>query len=514
MKKLICLVCCLSMVALLFTSCFGTEVKTMEEIASGMKAVSDDYTISTFKTLSIDSDEVYVSYASYGYLMVFANEEDMEINVYNAKTGTFVFDMEVEEDTLENFYCCGVGDEIYIVVVTDDDGLYTELYSSSGNFICKKSGEIEISEMGFDLFSFGGAIYRAEKGSATLVLDNPFLTELPDISAETDSYYYSFMGRKINVYNKNLELVFHKEIPGDEYNAVLLSGDKILVQWIDYLPDTIKDYDCVYDGEKIKLNSAMLNVATSEQKDLKLDFVVSGSLLRVDEKSDTVKYSYEDITDVVAIYEIEDKMLYDNTTPKIVAIDNEKAKIQFEIFGADSNCLDIRVLENGSYIMTCVDGSEYLLTKNLKNVGKFDYYSNSSNMTNAYIVKNGALYNYNLQKVYDYSAAGYSVYAKLDNAVLFTSYDSEDNQYNYYLYNKSGTLVEITGSVVMTTNNAYVVKNTNSNGTTSYRVYTEDGSSVGSKMDGTNISLAANYNGGFVLQVWNSGEYKYYDFSK
>ena len=496
------------MVALLFTSCFSTKVKTMEEYASGMRAVNDDYVVSTFKTLSVDSDETYVSSLSYGFLMVFYNSEDEEYSVYNAKTDSFVFDMEYDEDNY--LFCTGVGDEAYILVQTyDDDKANTELYSASGNFICKKSGENSITVMGFDLFSFGGAIYRAEKGGATLVIDNPFFTELPNITAETDSYYYAMSGRDIDVYNKNLELVLHKEIPGNNYHAVLLSGDHILMQWFDYLPDTINSYDFIYSGMKANLNSVMLNVSTSAEKNLKLDFLVSESLLRVDEKNEKVKYSYDDITDVVAIYEIKDKMLYTNTTPKVVAIDNEKGKIKFELFGDGSNCYKLEVLENGSYIMTALDGTEYLLTKGLKNVGKFDYSSNKSNMTNTYIVKNGALYNYSLQKVYDFASLGYSVYAMLDNSVIFVDEDG-----GYHLYNKNGTVSEITGNVYSTTSNAYVVKNTTSSGNTEFRVYTEDGTSVGNKMKGTGVSIIARYDGGFVISAYDDGQYKYYVFSK
>ena len=102
------------------------------------------------------------------------------------------------------------GKHIYnIELATDTD---------NGNLVVKKDGSFDYDDVkinsGLNLFTFEGAVYRAESdGSAKVVLDNPFATDIPSVDVETDNYYYDITGSAVVVYDKSLNLVLYKDIP-------------------------------------------------------------------------------------------------------------------------------------------------------------------------------------------------------------------------------------------------------------------------------------------------------------
>ena len=519
MKKLICTICCLCLVALLCTSCsLFTKPLGLEKLVEGMSYEDkSDYAFTPSALTEIDLPEksTYVSHLD--HLFVFENTIEKTKMVYNAQTNKII--LEYDSADISNIYFFHAGEFTYVCVVHkyDDGQKNTAIYTDSGSFIDEGNGNIGssdiVSSRYHDLFYFGGLIYRAENRSATVVVDNPFFGGIPSIDRQTESYYYEIFDDYFAVYDKSLNEVFYKElshVDGKTFtNVTVLSDNTVLLQKIDTLPETEEKYDAIYCGEKINFTSVIVNVETGKEKVVDLDYLAlyveyCKDYVETDHRYSNVTYSYDKIENLVYVLLIDEFGVIDGDAPdNLAVIDSKTGKIDRMVFGEDDNCIYIEPIGNGKYVKYSASGTLYLLDENLETVGKIDGSSvEESNYT--YMISEYALYDYKLKEVFNYSEKNYTVHAVLKDSVIF-----KDESNVYYLY-KDGRETKLPVDTVYAKGGFYVGKD-NAN----YKVYNTAGEIVGSKVTATSCEVIR-YDGGCIV-IFNltmGGGSVYYNLTK
>ena len=518
MKKLICTVCCLCLVALLCTSCsLFDKPLGLEKYVDGMSYEDkSDYafTPSTLTEINLPEKSTYLSHLD--HLFVFGNSTEKTKMVYNAKTNKII--LEYDNADIDDIYCFGAGEFTYVAVVHkyEDAQRKTSIYTDSGSFIDERNGRISLSDIDssryHDLFFFGGVIYRTVDRSATVVVDNPFFGEIPYIEVQTESYYYDVDDEYFAVYDKSLNEVFYKQLTYVEdkttTNVTVLSDNTVLLQKIDILPETDEKYDAIYYGDKINLTSVIVNVETGKEKEVDLDYLVVDVAYCADytdyHRYSYVKYSYDKIENLVFVVLMDEfGIINDDTPDNLAIIDSKTGKIDRMVFDDDDNCIYVQPVGNGNYIKYSPSESLYLLDENFEIVGKIDGdYVEDSNYK--YLISDSALYDYDLNEVFNYSEKNYKVHAVLKDSVIF-----EDESYVYYLY-KDGKETKIPAESIDANGGFYIGKD---NG--NYKVYTSAGELVGSRITATSCQVIK-YDGGCILvfKLPYATDYVYYNLTK
>ncbi len=451
MKKLMSLACLFLCVVLLCTSC-AKDVALADFYAD--KKYEDSYpTLNTFTDLSQLTGLDYVK--SYSEIIVFDDEDREKVKFYNAEKNSFVISIDDEYLTSYNFF--SVLENTFIVTVEkdskNDDIFDTNIYDVNGNLMLTKEGYSDLStgytsvvKVASDLFQFDKKIYRVDdKGAIFPVITNPFYGNIPSFDYKTNAYYYDVESNCVSAYNKNLECVFYWEIPYTTYESCMinvLSSEKILVQVIDILPETETKYDFVDDeGNKCKLTSTIIDVATGKEKTVKLDYIVVYMIYASNRVtvSDAYDYIPENITDIAYICYIEDQKLLSATSSlKLVALNAKDAKVASAI-APEFDTLPEQISET-RYLYTKHNGETYLIDITGKVISKIS--QNLNVVSNeSYLVMDGKLYDYDLREIYDAKANKKDIVTLLGHNVILR--DSDGTNKDYYLYTKDGEVVEI-----------------------------------------------------------------------
>ena len=452
MKKLMSLACLFLCVVLLCTSC-AKDVALADFYAD--KKYEDSYpTLNTFTDLSQLTGLDYVK--SFSEIVVFDDDDREKVKFYNVEKNSFVVSLDDEYLTSYSFF--SVLDNTFIITVEKDsknDEIFdTNIYDANGNLMLTKesysdlsAGYASVVKVASDLFQFDKKIYRVDNNGAIFpVVTNPFYGDIPSFDRRTSTYYYDVEGNSVSAYNKNLECVFYWEVPYTTYDDCMisvLSSEKVLVQVIDILPETETKYDYVDEkGNKCKLTSTIVDVATGKEKNVKLDYLVAtvvytASNLTTD---DYLDYIPEDITDIAYICYIEDqKVLSATSSFKLVALNPKDAKVA-SVIAPEFDTLPTQISET-RYLYTKFNGETYLIDITGKVISKISGSSALENKNESYIVKDGKLYDYDLREIYDAKANKKDIIMLLGHNVILR--DSDGTNKDYYLYTKNGEVVEV-----------------------------------------------------------------------
>ncbi len=509
MKKIICIVCCLFCVVMLCTSCSKTDAISVGEFCNSIQYSEDFFSPKNLERVDALKNLSYDSSKTTGYLVVLSDTENNEWKVYNAKTEKVILDLD-KADT-EGLYTVDVYGVPFLLVQTEKNSkTNTTVYDASGTVVLKKASALTTDSFGLtgeglDLFTIDGSIYRLNGETASLVIDNPFFGNLSSIDYATDSYYYDISSDTVTVYNHSLEMVFFWESPyaeGSSYgNISLLSGDKLLFQLNRPLPFTEKKYDYSRSNQKYDLISMIIDVKTGEEKELDLDYAV----ISVDYFASDIEneYTVNGIENIATIAKIKDKKVLQEV---VVSLGSEKAEIVAELFTEAKNCSEIEPFSEDRFLMTCKNGDKYLLDNTGKKIGKFGGSYDYKN--NKYLAKGGALYDFNLNLVYNYSDDGKSLVMWMNDTVIFSEYDDETSKIYYYLYTEGSKPNKISGTFNYSSSTSeFFVTKSDSN---EYQVYDQYGNEIGDSIKANSLSLVTTYEYGAVIQITNEESKKYY----
>ena len=385
------------------------------------------------------------------------------------------------EDYYDAFF--GVVRE-YTVKVYNENG--TEVASAVGNDV------LDAIDWNADLLEFDSLIYRVDQnGNLAQINTNPFFGGIPDFEYKAGDYYYTFDDCTVTVYDSSLNAVFFWEAPWEELEEcnIVPLGDNLLVQIAIPLLDSEDDYDCILDEEKYALKSLILDPKNGSVKDVDLDYILM--------YSDRYGADYS----VVAMIE-NYRVLSASSALKKVRLNEKSGAIAEELF-TDIYGYTVPVVQNRYFYYT-YSGDMYLIDGAGKTIGKVNELKNLSysNRNESFFAYGDSLYNYNLEKVFDYGEQELSLYAMLGHSVVFRNKEGR-----YILYKRTGETKDLDAAAMgMTWNKQFYVMNYEGG----YAVYNEDGKLLQSWIDGTQYSTVCTAGGATIIGVVGAEGWEYY----
>lgn len=503
MKKLVATLCLAFILVGTLTSCMGSSVKKF------YKDFEYEEEKAVTKVTQLSAVDGYTLQRNSGNIFIFRDDVSKTMKFYNVKTDKVV--LSLSTDDVADYTTFYVGEHVFakVVVNDSDDNGNTRIYDSEGSLVCEKKGRDTsyYVDSSLDLFQFNGIIYRVDKnGKAKEVLNNPFFGSLPRFEMRTANYYYEkTTSNGINVYNYSLELVSHWEVPYSDVTEVVIhviNNDNILVQYLEILPEDAKKYDILYEGQKTKLTSLIVNAKSGNERKVNLDYVVSYVYYVRDEilNGDYFDFIPSGINTIAEVRMIENKRLTGDMGKKIVSLNNS-GKIKEELFKEYGSFVES--IAKNRFIATDRSDVTYLLDENGEKIGMFNAYANHNEQ---YVIANDRIYNYGMKQVYDFGVDGKSYVNMLTNSVLLKGKTD-----NYYLYTKSGETKSI-GKDLKRYGDSFYITEEGSGSSRTCNVYGEDGNLIGSAINGSFREMYS-CDDFYVISVYRDGKYYYYKVS-
>ena len=496
MKKHILVICLLLSVVLSFSSCKGKGYDFAE--VSDAFAYEAEYEILTSKEkvddlnkLSVYSKSFY-SNSNFNELVLMvdrtADRDEAELSVYNLLDNRIVLTVSLEKFYSHSFFECGGKTFVMITTRTEvkltDEYIYsTSLYNASGTKLLTKNAEYDKDDVQIacDLLQFGGKIYRVgEDAALTLVCDAALYGNLSTLSLDckTSDYYYAAKSESVSVYDHNLDRVYFWELSYDADLCLInpLAGGKVLVQYINTLPEDAKSYDLIVDGDfldidaegkqKCELVSLLLDVEKDKEKELKLDYIVA-KVMNTDEIDEDGKvYDLPDkIDNLAAVMYIEDDYLVTAESEIKTVVLNSKGKVASDFIGDVEDVMDIPYgVAPDRFLYSTESGDKILADSTGKSFGKINSFYYNEYRNESYIVISDRIYDWSLNLVYDLDEKGLSVDSNLAHGFILV-----DEKGEYSLFT-DGNTTSISGEIGGSNKQLYTVIDTDNY---SYSLYNE-----------------------------------------
>ena len=445
---------------MVLTSCGIGGSKNGNIKALSFKDVVKKSTAEEPATAQIEKLTLEGTVTSANYPFVVLSKAGVSKTVYNLEQNKVVFTattVALLDTTVFGFHDPDGYTAYFWVQVTDNTEAtaryQTTLYDASGNSIATVD-RIAAPNRTFDLVSFGGKIYRLGDESATATLTevtgySALSGDIPNIGAATADYYYQFNfggGRNVHVYDKNLKLVSVYNVEGTPTNVsrMILNNGNVVFQAFYQLPDDASDFDFSSGTDKYKTKTVIVNAKDGKAKEISFGYMLLyGTSFGVDEGNglDEDDGGISDkIRSVAGIYPIVDGVLMSGATDAmLVAVDNNM-KILGRLDSMYDNQASLEMIDNiypSYFTVGLANGGTLLIDAKGKEIGNI---SGNDAITYSYIYAGGKMYDYKLELVYDYEAAGYDLEETFERSAIFSKDNGGTDEYFIYL---NGTLTAL-----------------------------------------------------------------------
>ena len=496
MKKIIVTVCLLICVVLLCASC-STKTMDIDEFYQNVNVKFD--TVSPLKTYSELSDLSKLNYqGSTGNVLVFADDAKTPQTIfYNPELGKEIFKFDSKEiigySSFDAYYqeflliFKGVKkteETVYSVTLCDLKG--TEIATRQLSAYPGTFEAINYITYSSDLFKFDGKIYRVkDNGTATAIIENPFLGSFPSSGLlKTSAYYYEQNKSNVVVYDHSLNQVFFWKVPFSSYYDVsvsVLSGEKILAQIISALPEEEKNYDIIIgSGTKYELTSILIDVASGKETELDLDYFVEDVFYAsnyVYSAEETKQCSIsEKLDNIACISYIKDYRM--STKNTFVSLSNKNASIRFEI-APEFESIPEKIAPD-RYLYSSDSGNKYILDENFEIIANANNFSYTGTHNDYYIVRNNRVYDYDFKLVYDLAANDKNLICLMGES--FIVYEITKDGREYYRYTGGGNLSKIE-NYGMANEQYYITSESQGGDNYTYTFYSSNGTKLLSVKD-------------------------------
>lgn len=524
-SKIIVLVAALLTAVFVLTSCGASTIALVDCLAPNATMADESVTYSGAAVVADLADMTYRN--ANGSLVYFTksieNTEGVSYTkhvVYNMAAGAVVFTAtntktssytitlysDENRSISETFYYFTVAKSTWKLDEDDDSyGNVTDkaLYDAKGNKVTDYTGSVSFQWVN-DLCYFNGACYTVdEDGVFTKKFDWSPLAKLPEIDAKAGDYYYEYRDNGVYVYDAELKYVAGYLLPAYEDAELtamtVLENGKVLVQYF-YVTDMLaEDYTfMIEEGVKCILVTGLLNVEKGKFSEIDCAYMFNSL-------SNTANYAEEMAEmginpEVVKVYGSanrigENKLIDENSV--MVMVDKKGDVTELEQINGENIIFFYLVADNRWVVST--PSHRYLINEKGEVLGDI---TNASTMLN-YLAKDGKIYNYDLQVVYDYTAAHLSVDYTMENSILFTNADGDS-----VLYTGGSTLTTIRTresdkSIVAKGNNYFVVYDYSDAENLKYVVYNDLGTVINTiTVDMSGFGSVASCKDGAIIWVW------------
>ena len=383
------------------------------------------------------------------------------------------------------------------------------VYDAAGTAIVTNSENLpNVAGTDPSYFTMNGTAYLFDDDGvleAKFAMGYDFDAAVLESDYKSDNYYYAENGNYVKIMSaggsfiRTINAASHANASTEATNVHYLSGDKIVVQYLDYRPFDATRYDFLYEGSKCELRTFIYNVEKdkwSEKKSFK--YMISS----VSAASHEGEGAYdESVTDIMYASEFSKKTLA--AVASLYSVnDNLKVKVAFD-----------DVIENYSYHMAVSDGyvvftrseDTYFMSANGKTATPFV----EGSFFGGYMDdERGVIYSFsdgNVSEAGRYDANIYSVSYITDGGKVFY-YNNEDGA--YYSGAVGAAPVKIGGDTA-TVNMSYIdcgfyIVTDSSAGHATSSIYSADGNAVRPSISGTVSVLVSDSDSGVALAVVGS----------
>ncbi len=455
-SRIVLIVTALVLSAILLTSCTGGKTAVMENVSEvlnvGYDLSSKPY--ATGSEITALEGAVSVPVAESDEFVVFEMYDDEDFTeirykVLSLRDNSIKLEFTADETTSFSFNAISGAPVLLVTktVISESDEFefdidvndFYYLYDVAGQLVDSWETEPEINWIA-DLFVCDDVAYKIEESTGKLVkeIEIPEYMNIEILFDYNDTYFYGVsMNDVVYVYDRSFKRVSSWSVPsfGDDsisdLNFYILNNGDMLVQYYVTLDEDATKYDLsiVEDGETIKANlvSNLILAATGESKELKLDYVIDDVTTNYDlyDKDEAAEKNYfvNTFENIVTVRPIVDgKILSSAADEDILFMDNE-AELGSSLKMVANQAAELPTkIANDLYSVTMLDGGVTLIKADGTVVNSMN---TALPVVGSYFVGTKAIYNLELNKVYDLTEKDVELIGTLGDTILIKVGDDE-----------------------------------------------------------------------------------------
>ena len=383
------------------------------------------------------------------------------------------------------------------------------VYDAAGTAIVTNSENLpNVAGTDPSYFTMNGTAYLFDDDGvleAKFAMGYDFDAAVLESDYKSDNYYYAKNGNYVKIMSaggsfiRTINAASHANASTEATNVHYLSGDKIVVQYLDYRPFDATRYDFLYQGSKVELRTFIYNVEKDKWSEKKSFKYMINSISAASHEGEGA-YD-ESVTDIMYAREFSKKTLA--AVASLYSVnDNLKVKVAFDDVIEN---YDYHKAVSDGYIVSTRSEDTYFMSANGKTATPFV----EGSFFGGYMDdERGVIYSFsdgNVSEAGRYDANIYSVSYITDGGKVFY-YNNEDGA--YYSGAVGAAPVKIgddTAAVNMDYIGCgfYIVTNSAAEYATS-NIYSADGNAVRSSISGTVSVLVSDSDSGVALAVVGS----------
>ena len=443
--KILSLLCLFLLAAILLVGC-GEESTTLQKASSFTTVLNPNYNtnpgIKVAATVVNGLDD-YSLVESNEYFAVFSrnsyDDDETMTKVVSLRTGEVILSLASSENTV---YSVSLSSSTPTFVTykrygADLDKKRYTLYDAAGNTVVTHSYAVSEPSAFADMILYGSTLYKEDNnGNLTEVTTIAENVKISTPSAYSEKYFYFFNQSSILVYDRqfNLQTIWNAPIGiKNSLSAFVLNNSNVLIQYSIQLDPETTTYDFIqeYNNEfsKFNLYTYILNVETGKTSALETSYVFSSveSAYHITTEEDPSNRMFtENFENIALVYPITN-MRIDTTTAScdLVLLDNSgKATASLKITDYQYPSLPQKIT-NDTYKVSTQYGTAIVNSQGTVLTG----INNSSlSIIGSYIVSEKAIYNPNMEVVYNLSQNNARVIGTMDGTIFISE---EVNDFTY-----------------------------------------------------------------------------------
>lgn len=268
----------------------------------------------------------------------------------------------------------------------------------------------------------------------TIVTNYDYIVNPNFFDCEYKGYLYSYNDKEMMVFNHSG--IVSARYAVDEQKTtiqcfVLDNGNVLVQQFTDV--GIYQSYDFMLNGARYVMKSMIVNCVTGDITDIELDCVVTAIESEYAQEARTPALKLANGRDNLAtVYSIADG--YVSAYASLCVLDNDcniVYTVKNDTFGVDfSGAVSqhtVQYIGRGKY-MAPMNTNGYtwnaVFTLDGTYISAINVYMGTA-ITDKYILSNGAIFNYKMEPVYNYAAAGYEFYTVINNDIYLTKFNFE-----------------------------------------------------------------------------------------
>ena len=534
--KLLSLIALTLCALMLLSSCAGASLSVKDVILKDAEYVSGADPIYTKAELvSGLTDATYKSYSGdLVYLTATAEvgtdtfEKHIVYNIASSSVVLTLTETKTSDISVSLDYIYTGNDRAYYFTVKEtswnlendvkvgNDSYKTTVYDAKGTVVVTVNSNVSVYEA-CDLIYVDGKCYHYAEGAFAYAFDYSPLARFPDIYDMSDKYYYELDEEYVAVYDKELKLVskYNVEFAYDSCDYGLLGGGNVFMQFITEEMDEAEDYTYIEETEgvlkKYTVKTLVINAKSGSAKEIKCDYIVSDIDGFDEDYFEEIGLNYKKLPNIASVQKIEDKRIVDFYYT--ATIDDSGNVVLFDKF-QDDYVSSIYMVAADRYVVYC-ENTSYLIDGKGKLIG--DIY----NASDGFMVCDGKVYDFDLNMLYDFKAAGYTKFddASIYDTLLLTNSDNE-----IFIYTGTATPIKIASkdadqSYYGTLDGIVIIKTAGDKD--KFTFYNRSGTAVLTIEENVYIGYSAysdfyqiSYGDAYIIRTKNAdGDYVYYRFS-